>query len=86
MGLRRYPHRGSDRIGCKVERVGQGVWTSSRAARMTPLTQTAQFKRYMIARGREIYTQDSRLCVCGKQALRVWKNIGYCKEHTPTSV
>lgn len=33
-----------------------------------------------------IYTTQSCLCACGKPALRVWKNVGYCKAHAPERV
>lgn len=43
-------------------------------------------KALKIAQGGQNYTTASRLCACGKPALRVWKNVGYCKAHAPARV
>lgn len=34
---------------------------------------------WLEATGRPKWTQTSRECACGKPALRVWMNVGYCK-------
>lgn len=46
----------------------------------------ARIRRRKELHGENAYSSDSRPCACGKPALRVWRNIGYCKAHAPERV
>ena len=49
------------------------------------ISDTADFRRRRREElhGANAYSCDSRLCACGKPALRTWHNVGYCKAHAP---
>ena len=34
---------------------------------------------WCVARGYPVFSTNSRACVCGAPALRVWRNEGWCK-------
>ena len=36
--------------------------------------------------GGRIFTTASCACACGKPALRIWNNVGYCKAHAPERI
>ncbi len=76
-------HRKSDRMNNHAEsfRVsGRALWANPMPDRLLCRNAIAR------ERGQVQYTTESRLCACGKVALRVWKNVGYCKAHAPERV
>ncbi len=83
MGTSKSRTRKSDRVGSHCESFR--VRANSLSAHPVEIWRVA-LKELAIAKGCEQFTTASRLCACGKPALRVWKNIGYCKAHTPERV
>lgn len=84
----KHAHRKSDRMNfgaTQTIRVGAGTLKAFMPFRWTEQGK-AMRDEALRANGREPYTSQSRLCACGKPALRVWKNIGYCKAHAPERV
>jgi hypothetical protein len=73
-GTRKYRTRKSDRMGSQRESLrcdGSGI--------------SGFFSRFGRS-GHGQWSTASRACACGKPALRVWKDAGYCKEHAPEKV
>ena len=79
----KHQHRKSDRMRDHVEsfRVREGTLRADRMPLRLQYRNAVSRERGFVA-----YTCDSRLCACGKPALRTWKNVGYCKAHAPASV
>lgn len=78
-------HCKSDRIPSQVESLRVG--TESLGLSQWGLSESMRNDRSLqTLRGGRLYSTGSCLCACGKPALRVWKNIGYCKAYAPRRV
>lgn len=88
MSDRKHPHAKSDRLSGRTQslKVGSGHLRAYTPYDWTPDGKKLMRERVRLKNGREIYTTASRLCACGKPALRVWHDVGYCKAHTPARV
>lgn len=67
--------RHEERLGVRSNALGMSVPYDNWKAGQLYATKIAKLK----ALGCPIYTTQSRSCQCGQPALRVWKNVGWCK-------
>ena len=76
MGLRRRTLIGHQVIRCGPKpRLSMGIGPETYGHLVRSLKEER-----IRALGLEPFTTASRACACGKPALRVWENVGWCKQ------